>query len=257
MLGEYGAINKGNKIDRAYHMEIVNRLCQINGVVPVYWDQGWYDLNADPDYSFTLIDRDTCEEIFPDIIDAILRGTYFSGAEDLTDIIIEPKISPIMNMDHYIETIYTQVGNVTEVSLIGIVDKKNSKDTIVWKSNNESVATVNATNLDLDNWTANIHATGIGVTTIIASSRSGGAQIEIPIIVTAATTEVSCEEIVVTQESYELLEDQFIYLNTSILPTNTDSHLTYYSTNTDTITVSIIGKLVAKNKGQAIIILFS
>lgn len=58
-MGEYGAIDKRNEADRAYHYEVVNRICSTGMIVACYWDNGEYDLTKEPtDYNFTLIDRE-------------------------------------------------------------------------------------------------------------------------------------------------------------------------------------------------------
>ena len=77
IVGEYGAVDKRNEADRAYHYEVVNRICSTGMIVACYWDNGEYDLTKEPtDYNFTLIDREKCEPVYPDLIAAILRGKY-------------------------------------------------------------------------------------------------------------------------------------------------------------------------------------
>lgn len=257
ILGEYGAINKNNDVDRAYHMEGMNRLCQLTGVVPVYWDQGWYDLTMTPDFSFTLIDRATLEEVYPTVIEGIMRGIYFEGKEDLTDIVKDTTVTPITDMGTYEGVVTTTVGEVVDISLGDYVDKSASNDVILWKSADETVATVNADISDLSVWAANIHGTGIGQTVITAYSHSGQAVLEIPVEVRPQVTENACTDIVLEQESYEVIVDQYFYLNASKAPEDSDAFLTYRSSNPEVATVSKIGKVVAKAAGTTYIIISS
>lgn len=257
IMGEYGAINKNNTLDRVYHLEGMNRLCLNSGVVPVYWDQGWYDLTMTPDYSFTLIDRATCEEVYPEIIEGILRGYYFEGKADLSDIVKEPAVTPITDMGTYEDTVVTSVGNVAKVNLADYVDKSAYNDVIVWRSADETIATVNADGSDLSVWAANVHGTGIGKTTITAYSHNGKAVLEIPVEVKAQESKTPCTDIVLEQESYEVLVDQYFFLNAAKAPADSDAQLTYRSSNPDVATVSKIGKVVAKAKGTAYIMVSS
>ena len=257
ILGEYGAINKNNTTDRAYYMEGMNRLCQLSGVVPVYWDQGWYDLSLTPDYSFTLFDRATGEEVYPEIIDGIMRGYYLQGEADLSDIETDTSVAPITDLGTWEGIVTAAMGEVVDISLADYVDKSAFNDTIVWKSADETVATVNADSADRSVWAANIHAAGIGRTVITASSRDGGAILEIPVEVKAQSAANPCTDIILEQESYEVMEDQYFFLNASLLPADTDAYLTYRSSNPEVATVSKIGKVVAKAKGTAYIIISS
>ncbi len=257
ILGEYGAINKQNTPDRAYYMEIVSRICQQMGIVPCYWDQGWYDLSLDPDFSFTLVDRETCEQIYPEIIRAMMRGTFLKGKADLTDIELDPKTTVITDLGSISGTYLLKMGEVFPITLNGAQDKASTNDVVLWKSADESIATVEALCGDLTYWNANIHATGIGNTIITAYSQNGGAVLEIPVEVKAAKTENPCTEINVQKDSYTLISGQHEYLGASMAPANTDAFLTYRSSDEAVVTVSKIGKLVAKNTGSAYVIVSS
>ncbi|MBQ8821525.1 MAG: cellulase family glycosylhydrolase [Lachnospiraceae bacterium] len=257
ILGEYGAINKNNTVDRTYHMEGMNRICQLSGVVPIYWDQGWYDLSMTPDFSFTLFDRATCEEIYPEIIEGILRGFYFEGKADLSDIVKEATVTPITDMGTYEAKVATAVGEVVDISLADYVDKSVSNDVIVWRSADETIATVNGDSSDLSVWAANVHGTGIGKTTITAYSHNGQAVLEIPVEVYAQETTKPCTDITLEQESVDVIVDQYFFLNAAKVPADSDAHLTYRSSNPEVATVSKIGKVVAKAKGTAYIMVSS
>ncbi|MBQ7954954.1 MAG: cellulase family glycosylhydrolase [Lachnospiraceae bacterium] len=256
ILGEYGAINKLNDVDRTYHLQIVNRMCQQIGIVPVYWDQGWFDLSMSPDYSYTLVDRDKCEAIYPNIIAGILRGLYFEGNDDLSDVVHGETITSLADLGTASESsLSMQIGDVKDISLS--VDKSSANDVVLWKSSNETVASVNADGSDLSKWCANVHATGIGNAVITAYSQSGSAVLEIPVEVKAKVATVPCTAITAEQESYVLTEGQSVFLNASMSPADTDAYLTYRSSNTDVISVSKLGKVVAKAVGSAYVIITS
>ncbi|MGN0432160.1 MAG: cellulase family glycosylhydrolase [Lachnospiraceae bacterium] len=256
ILGEYGAINKGNTAERAYHLEIVTRLCQQIGIVPCYWDQGWYDLSMTPDFSFTLVDRETYEKVYPEIIDGIMRGLYLTGSEDLKDITTSPAINSIPSLGTVDGTYLLHMGEVVDVVLED-VDKNAYNDIVLWRSADETVATVNIEAGNLDQWEANIHATGIGNTVITAYTQSGSALLEIPIEVQAARTTNPCTEITVEQDSYIMTAGQSLFMNAGMAPADTDAYLTYRSSDPEVVTVSKLGKLVALQGGSAYIIITS
>ncbi len=256
ILGEYGALNKMNTLERAYHVEVVNRLCQQLGMVPVYWDQGWYDLTMSPDFSFALIDRDTCEQIYPEIIAGIHRGLLYEGSEDLTDIVRDAAVTPITDLGTAAGDFELCVGQVGDITLPNL-PKSSSNDIVLWKSADETVATVTQDLSDLTIWGADIRATGIGQTVITAYSHNGGAVLEIPVVVNAAQTTNPCTAIAVEQESYALTAGQSVFMNASMTPADTDAFLTYRSSNNDVVSVSKLGKLVAKAEGSAQIIITS
>ena len=256
ILGEYGAINKGNTAERAYHLEIVTRLCQQIGIVPCYWDQGWYDLSMTPDFSFTLVDRENYEKVYPEIIDGIMRGLYLTGSEDLKDITTSPAVNSIPSLGTVDGTYLLRMGEVVDVVLED-VDKSAYNDIVLWRSADETVATVNIEAGNLDQWEANIHATGIGNTVITAYTQSGSALLEIPIEVQAARTTNPCTEITVEQDSYVMTAGQSLFMNAGMAPADTDAYLTYRSSDPEVVTVSKLGKLVALQGGSAYIIITS
>ena len=256
ILGEYGALNKDNTIERAYHMEVVTRICQQIGVVPCYWDQGWYDLSQSPDYSFTLIDRESGEQVYPQIISAMMRGLFLQGEADLSDITKDPSITPITSLGEAKGVYLLHMGDTIAISLEDVV-KTDYNDVVLWKSGDESVVNVNPNAGNGNLFSADIHAEGIGNTVIIAYTQSGKAMLEIPVEVQAAVTENPCTEIVTEQESYLLTTGESHYLNVGMLPAETDAFLTYRSSDPDIISVSKIGKVVGLSSGSAYIIVTS
>ncbi|MCH5274985.1 MAG: cellulase family glycosylhydrolase [Lachnospiraceae bacterium] len=255
ILGEYGAINKNNTENRAYHMEIVTRMCGQAGVVPCYWDQGWYDLSMEPDFSFTLIDRETYAQVYPEIISAMMRGLFLPGAEDYSDIERSPAIKEISDLGTFDGTYLLHMGEVSYIDLSDRVDKLAYNDVILWKSADETVATVNPDAGNTASWGAFIHAAGIGDTVITAYSQSGKAMLEIPVEVRAAVTATPCTGITLEQDSYTMTAGESLYLNAAMAPADTDAFLTYRSSDPSVVTVSKIGKLVAQGKGSAYVII--
>lgn len=256
ILGEYGALNKNNTAERAYHLEIVTRLCQQIGIVPCYWDQGWYDLSMTPDFSFALVDRESYDKIYPEILDAMMRGLFLTGSEDLKDIVTSPTVNSIPDLGTVDGTYLLHMGEVVDV-VLDDVDKNAYNDIVLWRSADETVATVHIEAGNLDKWEANIHATGIGNTVITAYTQSGSALLEIPVEVQAAETTNPCTEIIVEQDSYLMTAGQSLFMNAGMAPADTDAFLTYRSSDPDVVTVSRLGKLVAVKGGSAYIIITS
>ncbi|MCD7883885.1 MAG: cellulase family glycosylhydrolase [Lachnospiraceae bacterium] len=174
IMGEYGCINKDNASERAYHLEVVNRLCEQNGIVPVYWDQGWYDRSESPDYSFALIDRDTLEIIDKEVTDAIFRGYYVEGEADLSDIEKSPEIIEISSITSDTHGVSLEIGE--EKTFLVRTVPENTNDVVLWTTSDAAVATVSA---------GHVIARGIGQAQITAYAQSGGAEYTFFVTVTA------------------------------------------------------------------------
>ena len=75
IIGEYGAtINKAGYSDtRRYYVEYVTRAAHKNGIVPIWWDNGYDGLDGE---AFALFDRNNGNAVLhQDIIDAMKRAT--------------------------------------------------------------------------------------------------------------------------------------------------------------------------------------
>lgn len=250
IMGEYGAINKYNDADRAYHFEIMNRICQQEGIVPVYWDMGWYDMTRDPDYSFTLIDRSTCELVYPTLVHAIMRGINHPGSTTLEDVVFDPTVTPITALNG-VDPVTMTIGDVQSVKLPGV--KASSNDVVLWKSSDETVATVCGDISNTLSWSANIHATGIGECVITAFAQSGGASVEIPVTVEPASYG-SKTVITLENDSYTVDPGRSFYLNASA---EGEGYLTYRSADPSVATVSRLGKVVGIERGTTTITITS
>lgn len=243
ILGEYGAVNKDNEVKRAYHLEAITRICQLSKVVACYWDQGWYDRTLIPDYSFSLIDRNTGNSIDPAITDAIMRGTYLPAAsENYSDIVKDTKVEGITYLKISDENISMVIGDskklTTEYAPI------DTNDVILWKTDDETVATVS---------NGNIRARGIGTTTLTAFSQSGSIDKTIHIEVNAKKGDSPVTEINFEKTDYEVKVGGHVNLEPNLTPAGTDAYVTYRSSNEAIASVSALGKIVGKSAGTAYI----
>lgn len=69
LMGEYGAIMKKAEENHRYvadYLSYVTKSMVSHGLVPFYWDNGYAG-----DYGFALFDRNTGEQVHPDLIEAI------------------------------------------------------------------------------------------------------------------------------------------------------------------------------------------
>lgn len=240
IMGEYGCINKNNPEQRAYHVESVNRFCQMYGVVPVYWDQGWYDRSAaEADYSYTLVDRNTGETIDKVVTDALMRGMFVAGGtEDISDVVLSPEVLTISDVTLSAESAILAIGDTMKID--ATLAPENTNDVLLWSSADSSVATV---------YNGTVRARGIGVTTLTAASQSGSVAKEVTIRVTAATSEAPCTEITTGADSYEIEKGKYVFLDPVMAPENTDAYITYASSNEAVATVSTVGKVLGLSDG--------
>ena len=246
IMGEYGVINKNNPEQRAYHNEIFNLLCKKAGIVPVYWDQGWYDRDADPvDYSFTLVDRVTCESIDPEVTDALMRGFYADSSLGMSveDITLSPAINPVTVLQLADEKVELTVGDVYQAAYAeGGVMPEDHNDVLLWSTDNYNVATVH---------NGMIRARGIGTATITVRAQNGDIQDTITVTVNSMGGDTSNAELTVGAESYTLVEGKWDYLNASITGAEEGVYLTYSSSDESVVTVNQFGKIVAVAPGTA------
>ena len=71
ILGEYGAIYRSEESEpyRKYFNEYITKSMMQNGLVPFYWDNGYTG-----NYGFGLFNRSTGEQVYPDIVNAIVSA---------------------------------------------------------------------------------------------------------------------------------------------------------------------------------------
>ena len=239
IMGEYGAINKNNPKQRAYHNEVFNLLCKKAGVVPVYWDQGWYDRSAEPaDYSFTLVDRKTYQSIDKEVTDGLMRGFFADDDKDVKDLVVSPEITAITGITLKDSEVSLEIESTYDAD--AVTEPEENNDVLLWKTADPEIATV---------YNGRIRARGIGSTTVTAFSQSGSASAEIKVTVTAAGEAASA--ITTEADSYELAEGEKQFLNA--VSDTEGVFLTYHSDDTSVATVSTLGKILAIAPGSTVI----
>lgn len=257
VLGEYGAINKNNTSNRAYYYEAIAKMSQVTGVVPCAWDQGWYDLEAEPDYSYTLVDRKTGEPIYKEVTDAIMRGYYVRSESDSTK-----DLSSIENGQDP-----SQFVTVREISSIGLdatditleagsdytvapaVAPADTNDVVLYKTSDPSVATV---------YNGYIRARGIGTATITVFSQSGSVEETINVTVVPNSALASpINSFRIKGSSYQVIVGSYANIEIATSPMTTDDQLTFRSSDESVVTVNQLGKLVGIKEGRAVITITS
>lgn len=242
VVGEYGCINKNNPADRAYYLEGMNRIFQQYKLVGVYWDQGWYDRSRNPDYSFSLIDRNTGESIESEITDAIMRGFFTKGKGDLTDITKNTVVTPFTTITPSANEVSLKSGESSSVTVTTTPTEAN--DVVLWRSSDERIATV---------YNGKIHGKEPGTAIITAVAQSGNVTAEITVTVTAADSSVPCTGAAISVDSISLTKGQYTYLDPVLDPIDTDDHLYFSSDDESVALVSPIGKVLACDEGETTI----
>lgn len=239
IIGEYGCINKNNPEERAFFLEGMNELFRKYNLIGIYWDQGWYERGSTPDYSFSIVDRETGEPIEKEVTDAIIRGFFANDSAELEDLVHGTAVTEITDISAE-ESVELTVGETYHVNTS--VQPAGTNDVVLYKTDNASVATA---------YNGMIRAKGIGETVVTVYSQSGSAEKEIKVKVTAAANAIACTEITTDEDSYNLKVDEYSYLNAKIATEGCEAYLTYSSSDDSVATVSSIGKIVAVGEGDA------
>ncbi len=253
VLGEYGAVNKNNDGNRAYYYEAMCRMASLCGIVPVAWDIGWYDQAQNPDYTFSLFDRSTGQQLYPGIISAMLRGYYHPVSGNLRrNILAVTKIenagvAPLLPGYETIAFVQKQLFMVSgeSVQLEVTAEPQKCQDTIVYSSTNPEVATVS---------NGFVQAKMPGSTKITASSQGGGASGELILVVQPAKVETPVTEIE-AEEAITLFVGEGYQLKPNLSPMNHRDTVYYASGDERVVTVNPLGKLVAIGAGNGKIII--
>jgi len=252
ILGEYGAIDKNNTAERAYYLEAVNYMCKKIGIVPVLWDAGAFshDNPEKADFCFTVIRRDTCELMYPELTYGIMRG-YNLNYGSLADITKEPELIAMSSIaidtkSQYPDGIFMEIGEYAAIDAQKLPSDCN--DIVLWKTSDPDVATV------YNGW---IHGKGMGVATITTCSMMGDAKETITVTVLGQTSENPCTKIVVPQTTVTIPQGSHANLEATMEPENTEAFFTYVSTNEEICTVNEYGEVYAHNAGIAYVIIRS
>lgn len=252
ILGEYGAIDKNNTLERAYYAEAVNYMCKKLGIVPVWWDAGAFNHeDADKaDFCFTLIRRDTYELLYPEITYGIMRG-YNLNYGSLSEITKEPQLSSMTGIaldtkSQYPDGIVMEIGEYVHIDAQKLPEECN--DVIVWKTSDPDVATV---------YNGQVHGKGMGVATITACSLMREEEASITVTVLGQTSENPCTKIVIPQTTVTIPQGSHANLEATMEPENVEAFFTYKSTNEEICSVNEYGEVYAHSAGIAYVIIQS
>ena len=244
VLGEYGAVNKNNLGNRVYYYEAMNRMCALCGIIPVAWDIGWYDAAQDPDYTFSLFDRGTGEQLYPEIIVGVLRGYYSPLSGNLRRNIT--KIERISATEAPAVPGYERLSAepaVTlasgETALLSVTGApEDAQDTVVFATSNPDVAAVSKQGL--------VKARAQGSATITARAANSGATATIEITVVPRADDPASILSLNAPESLEVgVPGQ---LSVTL---DKPSEVFYTSSDPSVVTVNSFGKLAPVGQGTA------
>ncbi len=250
VLGEYGAVNKNNIGNRVYYYEAMNRMAQMNGIVPVCWDIGWYDANQDPDYTFSLFDRTTGEQLYPEIIQGVLRGYYNPASGNLRRNILKIEHSK-GNVAPAFET-YTKVDIAAPMmnlesgayaTLEAAVEPADIQDTLLYATSNADIVTVSKDGL--------LHAKTQGSAQVTVRSANGDVQDSIVVVVGKAAVEKPVSSITASLSADKLEVGDTASLAIAVEPADHTDSIYFVSSDPTVVTVSSLGKLVAVGNGTA------
>lgn len=259
-LGEYGTRNKKlsgsetgyNDVERAYYSEIVNRACQVNGIVPCIWDQG-YGKDDDPltkEGLFSFWNREEAKPIYKTITDGMARGTLLQASEankkgDYTDIVKGPEVTEITSLTPDQTSLTMDMGEWQTIQAAAAPEDTN--DVVVWSTDDDSIATV---------YKGVVHAKNVGATTLHVSSLSGSVTRDISVIVKRAPkTADSTTEINTDVASYTVKLGQNATIKTSLVPEKTADTLSFKSSDPSVATVSEYGVITPVSIGKTYIVI--
>ncbi len=252
ILGEYGyknVVNAANPsgyndIGRAYAYECASRAGQVGMTVPVAWDnsrgagQQLFETGV-----YTVWDRESGKPVFKSITDAMMRGMFLPPSSknksfDMSDIVSGPEIIPITEIIPTESEVNIEVGS--SAKLTASVQPSNTNDVVLWKSDDDNIATV---------YNGLIQGARIGATYVTAFSQSGSATARVRVIISAKESENPATDIV-SQDSYNVTQGKYLFLDAEA---NNGENLLYYSSNEKVATVSAEGKIVGITPGAAYI----
>lgn len=258
-LGEYGRTLSTDTVSesgyndpfRANYSEITNRACQVYGICPVVWDQGFGTQGEYQTGLYSYWNRTELRPIFKTITDAMARGTFLEPSSknlsgDFSDITYNTsygvKVTEMTDITPSSESVDMTVGD--EVTLTASAQPSNTNDVIVWTTDNDDVVTV---------FNGKIRAKGIGKTTVHAKSLSGSVDKEIT--VTVGAKETGTKAVITTDlEEYVVVKDLGVNITAS---TDNGEKLTYRTTNSEIATVNSQGRVYGIGIGEAYIVITS
>ena len=250
VLGEYGAVNKNNIGNRVYYYEAVNRMAQMNGIVPVCWDIGWYDASQDPDYTFSLFDRATGEQLFPEIIQGALRGYYNPTSGNLRRNILKIEhskgdVAPAFESYTKVELPAPMMNlkSGAYAALTASVEPTDIQDTLLYSTSNADVVTVSKDGV--------LHGKAPGSAQVTVRSANGDVQDSIVVVVGKTNVEKPVTGITLASTAEQLEVGDTAWLKVAAEPSDHEEAIHFVSSDPAVITVNGIGKLVAVGNGTA------
>lgn len=234
-----------NDVERAYFSEITTRACQVAGVVPVVWDQGFGNKGEYETGLYSYWNRTELRPIFPSIIEAMARGTYLDATAlnknyDFTDIVKNPEINKITDITVE-EAVTMKVGEKLNVE--ATVTPADTNDVVFWSTEDDSVVTA---------YRGILQAKSVGTTKVHVYSQSGSVEKIISVIVEAAASGVPAV-ISTDADTYTVVVNKNVQIAATVAPA-TES-ITYKSLNPEIATVNAFGKVTGVAEGMAEIVI--
>lgn len=254
-LGEYGrtlstdsSTESGyNDVWRGWYSEVVGRACQVAGICPVVWDQGFGDQGELQTGLYSYWNRAELRPIFKSTIDKMVRGTFSQVTSqnqkyDFSDIDSGYNTVAATDITPSSESVTMNIGEYQ--TLTATATPSDSNDVVLWSTDNDKVATV---------FNGMIHAKGIGETTVHVYSQSGSVSKDIKVSV---LPKASTENVTITTDldTYEVVKDKGAYISAFA---SDGGALSFESTNNDIATVNDFGKIVGTGLGEAFVIITS
>ena len=249
VLGEYGAVNKNNLGNRVYYYEAMNRMCVLNGIIPVTWDIGWYDRGQNPDYTFSLFDRATGEQLYPEVITGILRGYYNPQNTNLRRNITRierisateaPDVPGFEGLTAQETAVTLASGTTAMLSVSGAPE--DAQDTVLYITSNPEIVAVSKTGL--------LEARAIGAATVTARAANSGVTTTVEVTVTAAEVDSPATSMRFAEPVDALAAGTPARLTVLL---DQPEEVFYTSSDPAVVTVNGFGKLVAVGNGTATI----
>lgn len=250
ILGEYGTRNRKysgnpsgyNDIGRAYYFECATRAGQVGLTVPCVWDQGCGTSNPYETGTYTIWNRNENEPLFKTITDAMMRGMFLPATSknksfDMSDIVSDPTITEISAIETDTDSVVMRYGESVTVNTE--VTPSDTNDVVLWKSDDDSVATV---------YRGLIQGAKMGTTYVTAFSQSGSVEKRIKVTVLPAESEDPATSVTTGRESYNLAEGDYAELDAAA---DNGEELIYSTSNEAIASVNAQGKIVAKSVGTA------
>lgn len=234
-----------NDVERAYFSEITTRACQVAGVVPVVWDQGFGNNGEYETGLFSYWNRTELRPIFPSIIEAMARGTYLDATAlnetyDFTDIVKNPEINKITELT-VTDAVTMKVGE--KLTVEAAVAPADTNDVVFWSTEDDSVVTA---------YRGILQAKSVGTAKVHVYSQSGSVEKIINVTVEPVASDVTAV-ISTDADAYTVVVNKAAQITASVTPAT--ETVTYKSLQPEIATVNALGKITGVAEGTAEIII--